>query len=53
MIKINSENKGKPKRGPAARQFDQLIGAFQQKFGYTRERAGRELKRRLAKRAAR
>jgi uncharacterized protein YjbJ (UPF0337 family) len=39
--------------GQAAGKFDQLIGALQQKFGYSRERAARELKRRLAKRAAR
>jgi uncharacterized protein YjbJ (UPF0337 family) len=33
----------------AAGKFDQLIGSLQARFGYSRERAERELKRRLAK----
>jgi uncharacterized protein YjbJ (UPF0337 family) len=34
----------------AAGKFDKLIGALQEKYGYNRERAGRELNRRTTKR---
>lgn len=53
MNKTSYNGQGQPRRSQAARKFDQLIGALQQKFGYSRERAARELKRRLAKRATR
>jgi uncharacterized protein YjbJ (UPF0337 family) len=36
----------------AAGKFDKLIGVLQEKYGYNRERAETELKRRLAKRQA-
>jgi len=36
--------------GQAAGKFDRLIGALQEKYGYNRERAQRELKRRVTKR---
>jgi uncharacterized protein YjbJ (UPF0337 family) len=35
--------------GQAAGKFDKLIGSLQERFGYSRERAERELKRRMAK----
>jgi uncharacterized protein YjbJ (UPF0337 family) len=38
------------KLGQAAGKFDKLIGALQEKYGYNRERAQRELKRRMTKR---
>ncbi len=40
------------KLGGAAGKFDKLIGVLQVKYGYNRERAKRELKRRMAKRPA-
>ena len=36
--------------GQAAGTLDKLIGALQEKYGYNRERAERELKRRMTKR---
>ena len=36
----------------AAGKFDRLIGILQEKYGYTRERAARELKRRMGKHTA-
>ncbi len=36
-----------------ARKYDKLIGVLQEKHGYTRERAVKELNRRLAKHRAR
>ena len=36
--------------GQAAGKFDKLSGALQERFGYDRERAERELRRRTAKR---
>ncbi len=39
-------------RGEAAGRFDKLVGVLQEKYGYNRERAARELKRRMAKRQA-
>lgn len=39
--------------GAASGTFDRLIGVLQEKYGYNRERAARELKRRVAKRQAR
>jgi uncharacterized protein YjbJ (UPF0337 family) len=36
-------------RGQAAGKFDRLIGTLQEKYGYNRERALRELKRRMGK----
>ena len=38
--------------GQAAGKFDKLIGALREKYGYNRERAGRELRRRMTKRRA-
>jgi uncharacterized protein YjbJ (UPF0337 family) len=38
--------------GQAAGKFDKLIGVLQEKYGYNRERAEKELKRRMAKRQA-
>ena len=38
--------------GEAAGKFGKLIGALQEKYGYNRERAETELKRRMAKRQA-
>jgi uncharacterized protein YjbJ (UPF0337 family) len=35
--------------GQAAGKFDKLIGVLQEKYGYNRERAEKELKRRMAK----
>jgi uncharacterized protein YjbJ (UPF0337 family) len=37
--------------GQAAGTFDKLIGAHQEKYGYNRERAERELRRRVTKRS--
>ncbi len=37
-------------RGAATGKFDKLVGVLQEKYGYNRERAARELKRRMAKR---
>jgi uncharacterized protein YjbJ (UPF0337 family) len=37
----------------AAGKFDRLIGVLQEKYGFNRERAERELKRRLTKRNVR
>jgi len=36
-------------RAEAAGKFDRLIGSLQERFGYSRQRAKRELKRRMAK----
>ncbi len=36
--------------GQAAGKFDQLIGVLQEKYGFNRERAERELNRRMTKR---
>ena len=38
--------------GEATGKFDKLIGVLQEKYGYNRERAETELKRRVAKRQA-
>lgn len=38
---------------PAAGRFTKLIGTLQEKYGYNRERAARELKRQLTKHQAR
>ncbi len=38
------------KFGAAAGKFDKLVGVLQEKYGYNRERAERELRRRMAKR---
>lgn len=38
--------------GQAAGKFDRLIGTLQEKYGYSRERAAKELKRRTGKHAA-
>ena len=35
-----------------AGKFDKLVGVFQEKYGYNRERAERELRRRMTKRRA-
>jgi uncharacterized protein YjbJ (UPF0337 family) len=38
--------------GQAARKFDRLIGTLQEKYGYNRERAAKELKQRMGKHEA-
>jgi len=49
MNKTVREGKRKPRRAHPADTLDRLIGTLQERFGYSRERAVRELKRRLAK----
>jgi len=49
MNKTLREGKRKPRRAHPADTLDRLIGTLQERFGYSRERAVRELKRRLAK----
>jgi len=39
-------------RAEAAGRFDRLIGSLQERFGYSRKRAKRDLQRRIAKHAA-
>ena len=56
MNKTVIDGKLKQVRGQAktwSGQFDKLIGSLQERFGYNRERAKRELKRRMAKHATR
>jgi uncharacterized protein YjbJ (UPF0337 family) len=45
--KLSGDNLGR-----AAGKFDKLIGVLQEKYGYNRERAEKELKRHIAKRQA-
>jgi uncharacterized protein YjbJ (UPF0337 family) len=40
------------RRGAAAGKFDKLIGVLQEKYGYNRERAEKELRRRMTQRQA-
>lgn len=49
LIKTVSDGQWKPMPVHPAEKLDRLIGALQERFGYSRERAMRELQRRLAK----
>jgi uncharacterized protein YjbJ (UPF0337 family) len=50
QAKESSSQSAGDKHAQLAGKFDKLVGVFQEKYGYNRERAGRELNRRTTKR---